>query len=1607
MGSQRFSYLLLTILLLNLTALIGSADSFLNGTKESELNNSLGDDWGEAAKEHESVRKSDVRDVLLPPTKIRPLKGHTPPSTPPTGYIEDYVDALTDYHTPSDVGVIDDWTQMQATDGNYGNLSEGGGSPIETDTGLRSPSNYENASSGLDNPQNLYVSDDAYANSSTSGYVTVYDFNLPAGLTVATAINGIIVNVEAKGGAPTLLTVQLMWNGRSSLTSSKSQTVALGEAVKIYGGKSDTWERSWTGTDFTISNFGVKLSFDNKIEMDHVQVRIYYTVGSFVFDREFSFEPPPLYDEEQELCIKTGALANEDLNVDLWNSSASDWDTILNLQNSDNNTWKNVSLTSYLPNNSNFHFRFVDGTTTSDYTNDTWQIDAVLMKYKLIAPNFLRRRNITLDHTKVAATLTNFPVLIDLYDRGLHDHAQVNGSDILFTHSSGTKLAHEIETFNATYNGTHAHLIAWVEIPSLSNATDTVISMYFDNATIANQEHPRATWKKDFWGVWHLGELVTDEAFTINAHNDSASNTYHGNQDGNDDITSLLGQGQAFDGTDDLINVTADKNLDPSSNTTISGWFKLDTVHSSASPTSLLIMEKYLNSANNMHILLVGTDYTEAAVSDGSLVFKVETAGTYMYKWTQQTTWTADTWYYFVCTLDADNPVNNRIYVNGVDDTNSTYTGSATSLNLVYSADWGIGGGLIDAEIAAGEAWFDGVLDEMRVIPTIRTAAWIFTEYTNQNNSAGFYVIDLEEHMEDLDPPEIVALGVTDPGNGQPEFWAEVIDDFSGVASVNITLNGTEYEMTLNGSGYWVYQPPAINFNDYFSYFVNSSDFEAQFGSSSTENVRFDKDTVDPTVDEKDYYSEIGTYGTFNANVTDTWGIIDTVIVNVTEMESGPSAISAVMRPTASGYINDTQDNLERGQITFVIIVNDTAGNSITSTPRLGYYGANSAPMADNLTLTDPVHSNETLQLTYDFYDPDPGDVEVGTQIRWFKNGLLQPEHNDSTTIAATYLFKGDYWNVTVRPKDWKEFGPLEASNLVMIQNTRAVILDLHFVFEHKWITPFKDDREFVLMDEALNLSYTFFDADPTDSDESTINWYVNGSLKPEYTNWTSIPASETTPGDIYWVEIIPHDGDEASPIIQSKSIIVESRPMIHAYGVQAIKNEEEGAYYIWIRTNDTFHDLDKVEYELCINGLVVDGEPSIYRRSNYENNGTAQMWVLEFHLLGVLPKTVSFIDLLNTNVTAKVLVYTHVTYASAPEPYIIWKELSFNFTLMDEAPPRVFHAGVDWEGVSPTNVTFWANISEYGLGIDEVLLYYDFSSAGAQTKLFDLSHGPIPMVFNGTHWIATVSFNPNQRYEILFQISVFDLAGNSNLNAYPLGLDPSNRPDGIFNPPPQDITPLLIIGVIIIAIIGIAAVVAVRVFRKTELVGLDINKVMEASQQVSQEEIASAISGHTLGVVISTFDQLAGPIPLFVDPPILKDNFEKLIELSDRAFSAVRFIEDFEREIYTAFEIDFGIVVASISYGFALDRPEARGGAENISLNILIHKPFDALITKFADAYADDVHQIHMLMNKSTAENEQIARLVEKIRKTITAIILVYEEMYGSVEDVEEFELD
>ena len=100
----------------------------------------------------------------------------------------------------------------------------------------------------------------------------------------------------------------------------------------------------------------------------------------------------------------------------------------------------------------------------------------------------------------------------------------------------------------------------------------------------------------------------------------------------------------------------------------------------------------------------------------------------------------------------------------------------------------------------------------------------------------------------------------------------------------------------------------------------------------------------------------------------------------------------------------------------------------------------NRSPTASNLRFTSrsglQFLTTDDLRGAYDYSDPD-GDLEAGTEIRWYRNGALQTSLNNLLVVPQTATSTGDTWYFTVRPKDGKVFGTTKTSSSgTIIQNS-------------------------------------------------------------------------------------------------------------------------------------------------------------------------------------------------------------------------------------------------------------------------------------------------------------------------------------------------------------------------------------------------------------------------------------------------------------------------------------------------------------------------------------------------------------------------------------------
>jgi Concanavalin A-like lectin/glucanases superfamily/Domain of unknown function (DUF2341)/Putative peptidoglycan binding domain len=161
------------------------------------------------------------------------------------------------------------------------------------------------------------------------------------------------------------------------------------------------------------------------------------------------------------------------------------------------------------------------------------------------------RKKITIDHTKISGSLTDFPVLISRTDTDWKDTVnggyvgQSDGGDFVFTSSDGvTALHYEIEQ----YVSSTGVLAAWVRVPAVSSSTDTDLYAYYGNASVADQQTPTQVWDNNFKMVQHInasGSTLTDS--TSNGANGALIFSRFANTTTSPDVISH--QGVARDST--------------------------------------------------------------------------------------------------------------------------------------------------------------------------------------------------------------------------------------------------------------------------------------------------------------------------------------------------------------------------------------------------------------------------------------------------------------------------------------------------------------------------------------------------------------------------------------------------------------------------------------------------------------------------------------------------------------------------------------------------------------------------------------------------------------------------------------------------------------------------------------------------------------------------------------------------------------------------------------------------------------------------------------------------------------------------------------------------
>ena len=325
------------------------------------------------------------------------------------------------------------------------------------------------------------------------------------------------------------------------------------------------------------------------------------------------------------------------------------------------------------------------------------------------------RKKITINHTKVADSLTDFPVLISTTSNDLSSKAQSNGNDILFTQSDGiTKLNHEIESYTSSTGA----LVAWVKT-NLSSTTDTVLYMYYGNSGASDQQNTTSVWDSNYAAVYHLRE----SGFTY-----YDSTAYHNNITAGvipTRSTGGIGYWQLFDGTSNYLTIPAGAGL--------TGAFTLEAiVKAQSTSTSEVVFGYNRTDYSNSPGLSLGFSLASNAIFIGHAGLQKSLSPASLYMATGTTYWWSNA-----------HPSTSTItfYINGADQTanygDTTYFNNSSTYYTIGARNYG-GYGL----------FWNGYIDEVRISSTTRSAAWISTSYNSQNSPLTFMTFGSEENQQ-------------------------------------------------------------------------------------------------------------------------------------------------------------------------------------------------------------------------------------------------------------------------------------------------------------------------------------------------------------------------------------------------------------------------------------------------------------------------------------------------------------------------------------------------------------------------------------------------------------------------------------------------------------------------------------------------------------------------------------------------------------------------------------------------------------------------------------------------------------------------------------------
>lgn len=346
-----------------------------------------------------------------------------------------------------------------------------------------------------------------------------------------------------------------------------------------------------------------------------------------------------------------------------------------------------------------------------------------------------KRRKIEISDANVDAALSNFPLRIKISSSsgiGSTDISSIFaelGSDAnrkkiaVTTTDETTECYVEIERFD--FSNSIADL--WVKVPAIASGATTDLYLYYDSGHADNTTYVGDTtdavthnvWDSSFKAVYHMAQDPNGDA--ADAVKDSTSNTSDGTPGGTmltaDLVDGKIGKAIDFDGTDDHIDI-GDVSMD-----------------FGAGGLTLEVIFKTPDSAANRMLIGRQDDLND---HDPLMQFFVNTSGQIYFVVRGQTNPLS---YITFASTGVDYDDNTLCYAAGIfDDVNNSgeiwvNSGSDGTVSSKTTTDVDFGqadlqlGRTYQGWVPNGGNYFAGIIDEVRISGTVRSAAWLKATY--------------------------------------------------------------------------------------------------------------------------------------------------------------------------------------------------------------------------------------------------------------------------------------------------------------------------------------------------------------------------------------------------------------------------------------------------------------------------------------------------------------------------------------------------------------------------------------------------------------------------------------------------------------------------------------------------------------------------------------------------------------------------------------------------------------------------------------------------------------------------------------------------------------